>query len=125
MVEVLRAALLVPVHATVVKLEALVAGINSDADGALNLEEFRYKKTIHAFTHLSGESRLESILIPGLDVDKPDVSGASVSGVVAALVVLALVGVALLSVDTTILLDVLEGKVHQTSITTLVISILE
>ena len=35
-VKVLRAALLVPVHATVVKLETLVAGINGDADGALN-----------------------------------------------------------------------------------------
>ena len=37
-VEVLWAALLIPVYAAVVELETLVAGINSDADRALNME---------------------------------------------------------------------------------------
>ena len=82
----------------------------------------KVKKTKIQLTHLSGESRLESVLIPGFDVDKPDVGGASVGGVVTALVVLTLVGIALLRVDTAILLDVLEGKVHKASVTTLGIS---
>ena len=73
----------------------------------------------HTAGTLGGDSLHQLILVALLDVDKPDVPGALVLGLVPALVVLALVGVTLLGVDAAVLLDVLEGVVHQTSVTAL------
>ena len=71
-------------------------------------------------TNLCSEGGLQGLLVTSRDVNKADVGGAPVGGVVAALVILALVGVALLGVDTAVILDILEGVVHETSVASLI-----
>ena len=71
-------------------------------------------------TNLCSEGGLQSLLVTSGDVNKADVGGAPVGGGVAALVILALVRVALLGVDTAVILDVLEGVVHETSVASLI-----
>ena len=55
-----------------------------------------------------------------LNINKANVPGALVMGVVTALVVLSLVRVGLLSVDAPVVLDVLEGGVHESTVAALV-----
>ena len=102
-VQVLRAALLLPVDTVAVELEGLVASIDCHTAGTLG-----------------GDSLHQLILVALLDVDKPDVPGALVLGLIPALVVLALVGIGLLGIDATVILDVLEGVVHEAAVATLV-----
>ena len=71
-------------------------------------------------TYLGSNSRLESSLIASFDINEANVSGSSVGWVVSALVILSLVGVTLLGVDATVVLDVLEGVVHQSSVAAIV-----
>merc|ERR1711892_459279 len=85
-----------PVHTSAVELERLVAGVNGDAARSLGC---------------NGVHQLH--LIAGLNINKPDVCGSFPPWVVAALVILSLIGVAPLRVNAPILLDILEGIVHQ------------
>ncbi len=93
----------VGVHAVGVELEALPGGIDSDRDGANG-----------------GHCLGQGLLIALGHVDEAHVPGALVPLGVAAGIVLSLVRVRLLGVDATVLLDVLEGVVHEAAVATLV-----
>ena len=71
------------------------------------------------FSNLGGKSSLQSVLVTLLNINKADVPGSLVMGVVTARVVLSLVRIGLLSVDASVVLDVLEGVVQETSIAAL------
>merc|ERR1719427_794673 len=98
-VQVFGAALLVPVDTFAVELERLVAGIDCYAAGTLG-----------------GNGSLEGILVARLNINEADVPGPLVPWVVPALVILPLVWVSLLSVDAPVVLDVLEGGVHESTL---------
>lgn len=103
MVEVLRVALRVEVNAFRVELERLLGCINGDGhrtDGC--------------------QSRLQFLLVALRDVDKALIGGSRILGVVTARVVLAFVRIEFLSVDAAVVLNVLEGVVHETAIATVV-----
>merc|ERR1711892_1063097 len=92
-----------PVHTGAVELERLVAGVNGDAARSLGC---------------NGVHQLH--LIPRLNINKPDICGSFPPWVVAALVILSFIGVAPLCVNAPILLDILEGIVHQAPIAPLI-----
>merc|ERR1719206_1384901 len=102
-VEVFGAAFLIPVDALAVELERLVAGIDGNTARTLG-----------------GKSSLQSMFVTLLNINKANVPGALVMGVVTARVVLSLVRVGLLSVDASVVLDVLEGGVHEPTVAALV-----
>merc|ERR1711971_663513 len=102
-VQVFGAALFVPVHALAVELERLVAGINC-----------------YTARTLGGKGSLQCILVACLDINESNVPGSLVPWVVPALVVLALIRIRLLGVDAPVVLDVLEGGVHQATVAALV-----
>ena len=69
---------------------------------------------------LGGNGSLEGVLVACLDINEADVPGPLVPWVVPALVILSLVRIRLLSVDAPVVLDVLEGSVHESAIAALV-----
>ena len=75
---------------------------------------------IMEFSNLGGKSSLQSVFVTLLNINKANVPGALVMGVVTARVVLSLVRVGLLSVDASVVLDVLEGGVHESTVAPLV-----
>merc|ERR1719220_376647 len=103
MIEVVGAALLVPVHALAVELERLVAGVDGYTARAL-----------------SSDGSLQGFFVARLNINKASIPTSLVQLVVSALVVLLLVRVELLRVDASVVLDVLERKVHEPTAASLV-----
>merc|ERR550532_1998214 len=103
MVQVFGAAFFVPVDTLAVELERLMTGINC-----------------HAARALGGDGSFQSVLIARLDINEANVPSPLVPWVVSALVILSLIGIRLLSVDATVVLDVLESSVHEATVTSLV-----
>ena len=102
-IKLICVAILFIVNAVGVKLEGFVAGINGDRD----------------WTD-SGNGILKGNFISRLDIDKSLVIGSNSLGVELALFFVSLVGVRFLSINATIGLDILEGKVHESTFASVV-----
>ena len=103
MIELVVGALALVVNALRVELEGVVGSVDGDGDGADG-----------------GNNLLQSLLISDGNVDVTNIDGSNVLLAEMALLLISMVGVGLLGVDAVVLLDVLEGKVHQTSLASVV-----
>merc|ERR1712136_492624 len=92
MIKLLRAAVLLSVNSLIIKLEAFMAGINSNTARTLGCN-----------------GRFKSIFISSLNINESDISCSSVFWTVATLVILTLIGITLFSVNTSVILDILES----------------
>ena len=120
MVQVFGAAFFVPVDTLAVELERLMTGINCHAARALNIGSQIHAGEQKSCSNLGGDGSFQSILIARLDINEANVPSPLVPWVVSALVILSLIGIRLLSVDATVVLDVLESSVHEATVTSLV-----
>ena len=102
MIKLFRAALLIHVHASSVKLEHGSLGINGNGNGSN-----------------CGKCDLQGLLVP-LDVDESNVLSSLVGVFVPAFPVLGLVRVALLGVDAVVLLDVVKSIVHKAALASII-----
>ena len=97
-----------------------MAGIDCYAARALNKGCQKYAGQIKICSDLGGNGSLQCILVARFDINEANVPGALVPRVVSALVILSLIRIRLLGVNAPVVLDVLEGGVHEATVAALV-----